>query len=120
MPWLNKASRLDWRDSFLDGLFLRRRNGVGAINDRSPLTDAQSDPAGAFAVELLDDDETPMDFVITSLEDIFGMTDKEAVLLTRSVDRNGRAAFGWFQQKEVEDKVRLVAARAREQGFPLQ
>jgi len=74
----------------------------------------------APAVEVINDDVTTYDFVVTSLCDIAGMTDQRAHAFARAVAARGRE---WFDVPSSDDAQRIARAlveRARAAGFPLE
>ena len=73
-----------------------------------------------FRVLLLNDDFTPMDFVVSVLETIFLRSPSEAVQIMLSVHKKGSGVCGIYSKQIAETKVELVLARARESEYPLQ
>ena len=73
-----------------------------------------------YKVVLLNDDYTPMDFVIYILERFFRKTAEEAVRLMLDVHNKGSAVCGVYTYEVAEMKVSLVAGCACEHGHPLQ
>lgn len=72
-----------------------------------------------FKVILLNDDYTPMDFVVAILEGIFGKGPAEAVQIMLQVHNKGSGLCGVFTKQIAEAKVVMVHERARSEGFPL-
>ena len=72
-----------------------------------------------FKVILLNDDYTPMDFVVSILETIFNKVPAEAVQLMLKVHNSGKAVCGLYPREIAEAKVMLVHQRARASGHPL-
>ncbi|WP_340107867.1 ATP-dependent Clp protease adapter ClpS [Pikeienuella sp. HZG-20] len=73
-----------------------------------------------YKVMLLNDDYTPMEFVVHVLERIFGLTNPEAVELMLTVHRRGLAVVGVFSFEVAETKVTQVMDYARRNEHPLQ
>lgn len=73
-----------------------------------------------YRVMLLNDDETPMEFVVHVLEEFFGMTSEQAMRLMLSIHNKGVGECGSFPRALAEQKVADVGALARERKFPLQ
>ena len=71
-------------------------------------------------VVLLNDDQTPMEFVVFVLERFFGMTRPEAQSQMLSIHYEGRAICGTYPYEEAEKKVADVLAFAGEHKHPLQ
>ena len=73
-----------------------------------------------YKVLLLNDDYTPMEFVVHVLERIFGLTNAQAVELMLTVHRRGVAIVGVFSFEVAETKVTQVMDYARRNQHPLQ
>ena len=73
-----------------------------------------------YKVLLLNDDYTPMEFVVHVLERIFGMTNAQALELMLTVHRRGVAVVGVFSFEIAETKVTQVMDYARRNQHPLQ
>ncbi|MEX2518301.1 MAG: ATP-dependent Clp protease adapter ClpS [Paracoccaceae bacterium] len=73
-----------------------------------------------YKVMLLNDDYTPMEFVVHVLERIFGLTNAQAVELMLTVHRRGLAVVGVFSFEVAETKVTQVMDYARRNQHPLQ
>ena len=63
-------------------------------------------------VVLLNDDQTPMEFVVVVLERFFGMTRPEAETQMLLINYEGRAICGTYPAEEAEKKVADVLAFA--------
>jgi len=72
-----------------------------------------------YRVLLINDDYTPMDFVIEVLMDIFGKSESEARVITLKVHVEGSAIAGVYPFEIAETKVEDVHDRARAEGHPL-
>ena len=73
-----------------------------------------------YKVLLLNDDFTPMEFVVHVLERLFTMTHAQAVEIMLTVHRKGIAVVGVFSHEVAETKVAQVMELARRQQHPLQ
>jgi len=73
-----------------------------------------------YKVLLLNDDYTPMEFVVHILERFFGMTHAEAFESVLTVDKKGLAVVGVFSHEIAETKVTQVMDFARRHQHPLQ
>lgn len=73
-----------------------------------------------FKVVLLNDDFTPMDFVVFVLKDIFRKNHEEAVSTMLDVHHKGAGICGVFTRDVAETKAELVATLARRNEYPLQ
>lgn len=76
-------------------------------------------PPPLYKVVLLNDDYTPMDFVIVVLEKFFGMNREAATVVMLSVHRQGRGVCGVFTRDLAATKVEQVGAFARLHQHPL-
>jgi ATP-dependent Clp protease adaptor protein ClpS len=72
-----------------------------------------------FNVMLLNDDKTPMEFVVRVLERFFDMSTVEATAHMYRVHNKGAAICGTYRREEAERKVSDVLAFAGEHKHPL-
>jgi len=77
-------------------------------------------PPPLYRVLLLNDDYTPMEFVIRVLENFFGLNRERATLVMLKVHNEGSGIAGVFPKDIAESKVRQVVDYAREHQHPLQ
>ena len=89
--------------------------------DRSVIekTRSQSVEPELFAVLLLNDDYTTMDFVVLVLESVFNKQPAEAFRIMMLVHTEGRGLCGVYPWDVAETKVDAVHQLAHEAGFPL-
>ena len=73
-----------------------------------------------YRVLLLNDDFTPMDFVVHVLERFFGKNNQEATEIMLQVHRSGVGVCGVYTYEVAETKVNLVLDCARKNEHPLQ
>mgnify|MGYP006158870671 CR=1 FL=1 len=73
-----------------------------------------------YQVVLLNDDYTPMEFVVHVLERFFGKGREEATRIMLHVHQNGVGVCGVFPIEVAETKVAQVMDLAREHQHPLQ
>jgi ATP-dependent Clp protease adaptor protein ClpS len=76
-------------------------------------------PPPLFKVLLLNDDYTPMDFVIVVLQKFFGMSREQATRIMLKVHKEGAGVCGVFPRDVAATKVELVTGYAREHQHPL-
>ena len=81
---------------------------------------AKSQRPPMYKVLLLNDDFTPMEFVVHVLERLFHMTHAQAIEIMLTVHRKGVAVVGVFSHEVAETKVAQVMELARRQQHPLQ
>lgn len=68
---------------------------------------------------VLNDDKTPMDFVIAMLIRVFKHNHSAAEQLTLKIHHEGRAVVGIYSYEIAEQKCVEGVGLAREHGFPL-
>jgi ATP-dependent Clp protease adaptor protein ClpS len=73
-----------------------------------------------FKVVLLNDDYTPMDFVVYVLKDIFRKTHEDAVGIMLEIHHKGAGICGLFTRDVAETKAELVITISRRNEYPLQ
>ncbi|MSQ89581.1 MAG: ATP-dependent Clp protease adapter ClpS [Betaproteobacteria bacterium] len=73
-----------------------------------------------YRVLLLNDDYTPMEFVVLVLQKFFAMTGERATQVMLKVHREGMGECGVFPRDVASTKVQQVAAYARKYQHPLQ
>lgn len=73
-----------------------------------------------YKVLLLNDDYTPMDFVVQVLENIFGKKRNEAIDVMLQVHRRGVGLCGIYTFEVAETKVAQVIEISRRNEHPLQ
>lgn len=73
-----------------------------------------------YKVMLLNDDYTPMEFVVIVLERFFGISHQGAVDIMLTVHRKGLAVVGVFSFEIAETKVTQVMDFAQKHQHPLQ
>jgi ATP-dependent Clp protease adaptor protein ClpS len=72
-----------------------------------------------YDVVLLNDNETPMEFVVRVLEVFFDMSFAEACTLMFRAHEKGKAICGTYSREEAQKKVTDILAFADEHKFPL-
>ena len=90
-----------------------RSNGV-LETERS-----KTKPPSLYSVLLLNDDFTPMDFVIVVLQKFFGFSREQATLIMLKVHREGKGLCGVYPRDVAATKVDQVSAFARQNQHPL-
>ncbi|MEZ7983619.1 MAG: ATP-dependent Clp protease adapter ClpS [Paracoccaceae bacterium] len=73
-----------------------------------------------YKVMILNDDYTPMEFVVHVLERFFGMSSAQAFEIMLTVHKKGLAVVGVFSHEIAETKVTQVMDFARRHEHPLQ
>lgn len=72
-----------------------------------------------YNVVLLNDDYTPMDFVVEVLSKFFGMNQEQATDVMLEVHYKGKGRCGTYTAEVAETKVSLVCDFAMEHEHPL-
>ena len=92
-------------------------------NDEGGLVVEQARPKLAkpplFKVVLLNDDYTPMEFVVEVLQVFFKLDREQATVVMLHVHRKGKGVCGLFTREIAETKVAQVTQFARESKHPL-
>src|SRR5580765_8934426 len=73
-----------------------------------------------FKVMLLNDDYTPMDFVIIVLQKFFALSREKATQIMLKVHREGMGVCGIYPKDVAATKVEQVIAFSRKHEHPLQ
>tara|TARA_B100002003_G_C13679255_1_gene343264 strand:+ start:52 stop:372 length:321 start_codon:yes stop_codon:yes gene_type:complete len=73
-----------------------------------------------YRVMLINDDYTPMEFVVLVLQRFFDKAHEEAVKIMLNVHTRGAGICGVFPAEIAEAKVRQVLSCARDNEHPLQ
>ena len=89
---------------------------TGLVTKTRPKTKKPS----LYKVLLLNDDYTPMEFVIHILEKYFSKSPEEATRIMLHVHQKGVGVCGVFTYEVAETKVTQVMDVARQNGHPLQ
>ena len=73
-----------------------------------------------FKVIYLNDETTTMEFVMTTLIEVFDHDEESAMALTQKIHEEGSAVVGVYPFEVAEHKGVEVTVMARANGFPLQ
>ena len=73
-----------------------------------------------YKVVLLNDDQTPMEWVIDILTTIFKHSESTAKELTLTIHNEGSGVAGIYTYEIAEQKTIEATTASRERGFPLQ
>ena len=88
----------------------------GLLLDSKPKTKKPS----MYNVLLLNDDYTPMEFVVTVLEKVFNKKAEEATQIMLHVHKKGIGVCGTFTYEVAESKCKAVLDMAKKNEHPLQ
>jgi ATP-dependent Clp protease adaptor protein ClpS len=97
---------------------MARANDAGGVKEQQRSETKQQEPT-LYNVVLLNDDYTPMMFVVEVLETLFQKSSAEAYRIMMQVHHNGRGIAGVYPWEIAETKADRVAVVARENGHPL-
>ena len=94
---------------------------AGGLVDQPDLHPPSAEPTDSpiFKVQLLNDNYTPMDFVVQVLTEIFGLEPDDAERVMLETHDEGAGTCGTFTREEAEAKAALVLDLARQHQHPL-
>lgn len=93
----------------------RGRGGALAVAPAKP----KLQPPPQFKVVMLNDDFTPMEFVVQVLQQFFGHSREKAVQIMLAVHQQGKATAGIYPAEVAETKTAQANAFARKNQHPL-
>jgi ATP-dependent Clp protease adaptor protein ClpS len=82
-------------------------------------TRAEAAPPGRFQVILLNDDFTPMDFVVYVLQEFFPLNQETATQVMLQIHTRGRGVCGVYSREVAESKINQVNDFSRQNHHPL-
>ena len=89
------------------------------VVDKEKIKNKDPKEPGKYKVVVLNDDHTPMEFVVAMLVSVFRHDEKSAVNLTLKIHETGSAVVGIYAYEIAEQKVIDGTNLARRNGFPL-
>jgi ATP-dependent Clp protease adaptor protein ClpS len=92
-------------------------DGDTTVLEEAPL---KVQPPQLYQVVLINDDYTPMEFVVAILQEYFNKDRKTATQIMLRVHMNGRGVCGIYTHDVANTKVSQVTDAARQAGHPLQ
>ena len=81
---------------------------------------AKTKPPPMFKVMILNDDYTPMDFVVIVLQKFFSLGREKAMQIMLKVHREGMGVCGVYSKDVAATKVDQVRSYAKQHQHPLQ
>ena len=81
---------------------------------------AKVEPPQMYQVVMLNDDYTPMEFVVMVIQEYFKRDLEAATQIMLKIHHDGRGVCGVYSKDVAATKVDLVSAAARRGGHPLQ
>ena len=96
-------------------------NGINTNNEYNNQFDEDIDflEPEMFKIFLLNDDYTPMDFVVNILTNIFRKNETEATKIMFEVHKKGKGLCGIYTHEIAETKTEQVKTLSKENGHPL-
>jgi len=91
--------------------------GDSVVLERRPL---KTQPPQMFQVVLLNDDYTPMEFVVEVIQEFFSKDRETATQIMLKIHLDGKGVCGVFSKDVASTKVDQVTEAARKNGHPLQ
>jgi ATP-dependent Clp protease adaptor protein ClpS len=98
----------------------KRRGDAGPGTAIITKTKPSTKRPAMYRVLILNDDYTPMEFVVVVLQKFFGMTRERATQVMLKVHREGIGVCGVYPRDVATTKVQQVAAYSRKHQHPLQ
>jgi ATP-dependent Clp protease adaptor protein ClpS len=95
----------------------KHENGTGTVAVRQ---EQKLMPPPMYQVLLLNDDYTPMEFVVAIIQEYFSKDRETATQIMLKVHRDGKGMCGIYSKDIASTKVELVLTHARKAGHPLQ
>src|ERR1700710_2274315 len=111
------ATRIPSTPKTPPGVTPRRDDGDAVVVERRPQKTA---PPQMFQVVMLNDDYTPMEFVIVVIQEFFSKDRETATQIMLKIHLDGRGVCGVFSRDVAATKVQQVQEAARQAGHPLQ
>jgi ATP-dependent Clp protease adaptor protein ClpS len=84
------------------------------------MTDLNASERPTWSVLILNDDHTPMEFVVNTIEQFFDMNRESAVALMHRIHTEGVAECGTYSHDMAKGKATQVLDFARKHRHPLQ
>ncbi len=80
----------------------------------------RTEPPRMYQVLMLNDDYTPMEFVVVVIQEFFGKDRETATQIMLKIHLDGRGVCGVYSKDVAQTKVDQVLDAARKAGHPLQ
>ena len=77
-------------------------------------------PPRLYQVLMLNDDFTPMEFVVVVIQEFFGKDRETATQIMLKIHLDGKGVCGVYSRDVAQSKVEQVLDAARQAGHPLQ
>jgi len=96
---------------------MSNQNGEGTVVEKQA---SRVKPPPMYQVVLLNDDFTPMEFVVGVLQKFFGKGREQATQIMLKVHHEGRGVCGVYPRDLAASKVEQVSSYSRQHQHPLQ
>jgi len=96
---------------------MSNQNGEGTVVEKQV---SRVKPPPMYQVVLLNDDFTPMEFVVGVLQKFFGKGREQATQIMLKVHHEGRGVCGVYPRDLAASKVEQVSSYSRQHQHPLQ
>jgi ATP-dependent Clp protease adaptor protein ClpS len=93
-----------------------QRDGDVGLKERD---DQRLQPPRKYRVVLLNDDFTPIQFVVALVQQVFRKSNEEAIAITMQVHEKGMGVAGVYTYEIAETKVAQASMHARRHEHPL-
>jgi len=93
------------------------RGGGATLLERRP---EKTKPPQMHQVVMLNDDYTPMEFVVFAIQEFFGKARETATQIMLKIHLDGKGVCGVYSKDVAASKVDQVLQTARQAGHPLQ
>nr|WP_313077204.1 ATP-dependent Clp protease adapter ClpS [Melaminivora sp.] len=94
-----------------------RDSGDSVVLERRP---QKTQPPQMYQVVMLNDDYTPMEFVVVVLQEFFNKDREAATRIMLKIHLDGKGVCGVYSRDVAATKVEQVLDAARQAGHPLQ
>jgi ATP-dependent Clp protease adaptor protein ClpS len=91
----------------------------GTVTQRRTKPETRTKQPAMYKVILLNDDYTPMEFVVEILKQVFHKPHAEATRIMLHVHQNGMGVAGVYPYEIAETRVKTVDELARQSEYPL-
>lgn len=95
----------------------REDGGGSVVLERRP---EKTKPPQMYQVVMLNDDYTPMEFVVFAIQEFFGKDRETATQIMLKIHLDGKGVCGVFSKDVAATKVDQVLEAAKHAGHPLQ
>lgn len=95
------------------------KDGGTELIDRPESKEETKEPR-KYKVVLMNDDYTPMDFVVQILKQVFHLSNASATRIMLAIHNKGVGVAGTYTREIAETKAVMVVETAQQYGHPLQ